>query len=158
MALSVSVSAGEFSRLEPVPTAPAPSLALKAGDVEPLAAYAGKPVVVNFWATWCEPCRDEMPALDMLRDRRPDIGVVAVAMADSESKVKAFAEDYLLSLPLVLDPQQSLGHRWGVRVLPTTFVLDAAHRVRDRAVGPLDWYAASLERLLDGLKAGQKSN
>jgi hypothetical protein len=83
------------------------------------------------------------------------VAVVTVAMADSKSKVEAFVADYLLDLPVVHDPDSVAGRAWGVRVLPTTLVLDAAHRVRYRAVGALDWESPALGALLDGLKAAR---
>lgn len=144
--------AGNFVELKPVSPSPAPALSERPGGPEVLDSLRGRPVVVNFWATWCEPCRDEMPALDRLRGRRPDVAVITVAMADSKAKVDSFITDYLLDLRVLHDPDQVAGKAWGVRVLPTTIVLDAAHRVRYRAVGVLDWDSPALGTLLDGLK------
>lgn len=143
----------EAAVLRPVPARPAPPLAQRIGGADALAPHAGKPVVVNFWATWCEPCREEMPALDQLRARRPDVAVLTVAVSDSAAKVRQFTENYLLDLPVILDPDQAQSRPWDVRVLPTTVVLDARHRVRYRAVGALDWYDGTLDRLLDRLKS-----
>lgn len=145
--------AAGFAELQPVSPFPAPPLAERPAGPNLLTTLQGKPVVVNFWATWCAPCRDEMPALDRLRGRRSDVVVLTVAMHDSRSQVARFAEDHLLDLPVFLDPEGLQGRAWGVRVLPTTVVLDARHQIRYRSVGPLDWNAPALEALLDGLKA-----
>jgi thiol-disulfide isomerase/thioredoxin len=145
--------AGSFAELKPVSPAPAPALAERPGGPEVLESLRGRPVVINFWATWCEPCRDEMPALDRLRERRPDVAVLTVAMADSRPKVEAFVKDYLLDLRILHDPEQVAGRAWGVRVLPTTLLLDASHRIRYRAVGIVDWQSPALDTALDSLKA-----
>jgi len=149
--LPAPAMAGDFAELAPVAAAPAPALAASPQVPDALAALKGRPVVINFWATWCEPCRAEMPALDALRARRPDIAVLTVAVADSAANVRRFAEDYLLDLEVVLDPDQARSRSWGVRMLPTTVVLDADHRIRYRAAGPLDWHAPRLDTLLTGL-------
>ena len=147
------VLAGSFAELKPVPPTPAPSLSERPGGPDVLEGLRGRPVLVNFWATWCEPCRDEMPALDRLRARRPDVAVLTVAMSDSKAKVEAFAKDYLLDLAILQDPEQIAGRAWGVRVLPTTLLLDASHNIRYRAVGALDWQSPALEAALNSLKA-----
>jgi thiol-disulfide isomerase/thioredoxin len=144
--------AGPFAELKPVSPTPAPTLAERSGGADVLEGLRGRPVLVNFWATWCEPCRDEMPALDRLRERRPDVAVITVAMADSKAKVETFAKDYLLDLRILHDPDQIAGRAWGVRVLPTTLLLDAAHNIRYRAVGAVDWQAPALDAALNSLK------
>lgn len=143
--------AATFAELKAVPPSPAPALAERPGGPGVLERLRGRPVLINFWATWCEPCRDEMPALDRLRARRPEVAVITVAMADNRAKVEAFAADYLLDLTILHDPDQMAGRAWGVRVLPTTILLDAAHRVRYRAVGALDWAAPAIDAALDSL-------
>lgn len=147
--------AASFAELKPVPPSPAPALAERPGGPDVLESLRGRPVLVNFWATWCEPCRDEMPAIDRLRERRPDVAVLTVAMADSKAKVEAFAKDYLLDLRILHDPDQVAGRAWGVRVLPTTLLLDAGHNIRYRGVGALDWQAPALEAALDSVKAAK---
>ena len=143
------------SELKAVSPAPAPPLAERPGGPDVLESLRGRPVLVNFWATWCEPCRDEMPALDRLRERRPDVAVLTVAMADSKAKVEAFARDYMLDVRILEDPDQVAGRAWGVRVLPTTLLLDAAHQIRYRATGALDWQSPAMEAALNSLKAAR---
>jgi thiol-disulfide isomerase/thioredoxin len=151
LAPALALAAG-FAELKAVSPTAAPTLAERPGGPDVLDSLRGRPVLINFWATWCEPCRDEMPALDRLRERRPDVAVIAVAMADTRPKVEAFVRDYLLDLRILHDPEQVAGRAWGVRVLPTTVLLDASHRVRYRGVGALDWQAPALEAALDSLK------
>ncbi len=145
--------AAPFAEVKPVAPHPAPALVAQAGQANLLESLRGKAVVVNFWATWCEPCRDEMPALDRLRGRRGDVAVITMAMNDSAAKVARFVDDYLLDLRIVHDPDGVQGRAWGVRVLPTSVFIDPAGRIRYRAVGALDWDGAAVDRVLDSLNS-----
>ena len=140
LALALPAAAGEA--LVPWKGGAAPALVLKtpAGDVVDLAALRGKVVLVNFWATWCAPCVEEMPALERLRDRLGPRGfeVLAVNQAEMPARVTAFAERYGLKLPMPMDREKSVAKAWKVRALPTTFVVDTAGRIRLFAEGELD--------------------
>lgn len=102
-----------------------------------LASHAGRPVLINFWASWCAPCREEMPALQALADR--GTVVLTVAVADRQSDTLRFMESAGVSLPLVHDRDQRAGKAWGARMLPCTVVLDSAHRIVARAQGVIEW-------------------
>ena len=106
-----------------------------------LAAHRGKVVLVNFWATWCEPCRDEMPALGRLQKKLdPKRFVVLAVNADEpESRIRKFLEQTPLGFPTLLDPERKAGKAWNVRVLPASFVIDRDGRIRYTAIGELDW-------------------
>jgi cytochrome c biogenesis protein CcmG, thiol:disulfide interchange protein DsbE len=119
-----------------------------------LADYRGKVVVLNFWATWCEPCREEMPSLDRLAAKlagRP-FAVLAVDYAEGAPRVREFAARQALRFPLLLDRDGSVTKSWGVRTLPATYVIDAGGQLRHVAVGAMDWESpevlAAIERLL----------
>ncbi len=115
-----------------------------------IANYAGRPLVINFWASWCEPCRDEMPALARLGERLSARGavVLTVAVADREADVVRFMQETRLSLPVLHDREQMLSRAWGARMLPYTVVLDRRHRVVAQAQGVVDWEDdAVVERL-----------
>lgn len=120
---------------------PAPSLKLADldGKTHDLTTLKGKVVVVNFWATWCPPCRREMPSLERLRQRLGAQGleVVAVDVGEDADTVFSFTGqlDPAPGFPLLLDKDSSAMQRWKVRGLPTTFVVDGAGRVIYRAVG-----------------------
>jgi peroxiredoxin len=106
-----------------------------------LAQYRGKVVVLNFWATWCEPCREEMPSLDRLAGKlagRPFV-VLAVDYAEGAPRVREFANRQALRFPLLLDRDGSVAKSWGVRTLPATYVIDAGGQLRHVAVGATDW-------------------
>jgi len=119
-----------------------PALVLRnpAGEAVDLAQLRGKVVLVNFWATWCAPCVEEMPALARLRARLAPRGfeVLAVNQGEMPARVTAFAERTGLDLAILLDREKSVAKDWKVRALPTTFVVDGKGRIRLYAEGELD--------------------
>lgn len=110
-------------------------------------------VVLNFWASWCAPCRDEMPALERLgeRWRTRGLSVLTVAVADSHDRASKFLWDAGVSLPMIEDPDQSMSRALGVRALPTTLILDRNHRVAARVRGSIDWDAPAVDKQLQDL-------
>ena len=118
-----------------------------------IAAHKGHPVLINFWATWCEPCREEMPALQRLAKRWQARGltVITVAVADNPRQVSDTLEKLNVQLPVIHDPEQQIIQRWGVSFLPTTLILDARQRIRLRGQGAIDWDAAAIDRQLQPL-------
>lgn len=127
--------------------APGPALAAA------LRKHRGQAVVVNFWATWCEPCRQEMPSLQRLARRMEGKGlaVLTVAVNDRETLVKDFLWEISVDLPVLHDREQGESRALGVRVLPTTLVFDRSHRLRLRAVGAVEWDAPEIESQLEKL-------
>jgi thiol-disulfide isomerase/thioredoxin len=106
-----------------------------------LKALRGRVVLINYWATWCEPCRDEMPAIDRLRDKMKGkpFEVLAVNFGESEERVSAFVSKLNLSMPILLDPYKNSVEAWKVRGLPMTFLVDVRGRVRYWSFGERDW-------------------
>ena len=101
----------------------------------------GRVLLVNFWATWCEPCRDEMPSLERLRDKlggKP-FDVLTVNYGESAEKVSTFLGKEKIRLPVLMDPEKESAKDWGVGGLPMTFLVDAAGRVRYSVFGECDW-------------------
>ncbi len=149
----VAPATGAEQTLTPLPQRPpAPELALEdmEGRMHRLADYRGQVVIVNFWATWCPPCRREMPSMERAW-RRLDEGPVmmlAVNVGEDEDTVFRFTADYPVSFPLLLDRDGEAVSAWPVRGLPTTFVVDPQGRLAYRAIGGRDWDATELiERL-----------
>jgi len=134
---------------------PTPPLALQDVDGRPhdLTEYRGKAVVVNFWATWCAPCRDELPSLERLRDamRGRPLEVLTVNVSEGEPRVKRFLNEFPLRLPILLDPNGEAQRAWRVRGLPATFVLDGAGAIRSWSLGELDWAQPKILRTIEAL-------
>jgi len=133
----------------------APPLALRDldGREHRLADYRGKVVVINFWATWCEPCREEMPSLQRLADHmagRPFV-LLGVDMADSEPRVRAFLQQTPVRFPLLLDRDSAVAKAWKVKLLPTTLIIDQAQRIRHAAYGELVWDSAEIKAAIEQL-------
>ncbi|HTP71894.1 MAG TPA: TlpA disulfide reductase family protein [Burkholderiaceae bacterium] len=124
-------------------TRPVPPLALTdlEGKAWDLAALQGRAVLVNFWATWCEPCREEMPSLEAMakRHRADPMVVLTVNYQETEPGVRRFLERVPLSLPVLLDRDGSVTKAWTPRVFPTTVSIDRSGRPRHQIVGAVDW-------------------
>jgi cytochrome c biogenesis protein CcmG/thiol:disulfide interchange protein DsbE len=115
---------------------PLPARALIGAPVT-LADLRGKPALVNFWAAWCGPCKREAPELRALaREVRGRAAIVGVDWNDNSGNARAFARSHGLTYPLLSDPGGQVGDDWGIRGLPTTFVLDAEGHVTDTLRGP----------------------
>ncbi len=141
-ALAATAACAE-SRLEPWTRGSTPSLVLPdlAGRVVDLKRMQGRVVLVNFWATWCEPCRDEMPSLERLRTRlrgRP-FEILAVNFGESGARIAEFARKQGLTLHVLLDPDQKASGDWNAKGLPMTFLVDARGQVRYWTFGERDW-------------------
>ncbi|WP_144468531.1 TlpA family protein disulfide reductase [Bacillus pumilus] len=111
----------------------APDFELKTldGQTASLSDYQGKKVLVNFWATWCKPCRTEMPDLDAIRSDYDQVEVLAVNLTTTEKSVDhvaAFADELKLSFPILLD-QKGIQARYQVLSYPTTYILDEKGRI-----------------------------
>ncbi|HEX3954005.1 MAG TPA: TlpA disulfide reductase family protein [Stellaceae bacterium] len=145
---------GEFIAV--TPSQPAPDVAFTDIDGKPvtLADFKGRPVVLNLWATWCDPCVREMPALDRLQaDFVDKLRVVAVSEdRTGAKKVEPFvASAGFHALKVFLDPKGDVGRAFGVRGLPTSIVIDAAGRVIGKVEGPADWNSAKMLGVLSPL-------
>ena len=156
-------AAGELSALEPGPPLPLvlPDLEGRSFD---LADHQGKVVLVNFWASWCTPCIEEMPSIQRLADamRGRPFAVVAVNVGEGELRAKAMVERLGIGLRVLLDNDSAVFERWQATVLPTTYLLDAAGVPKFVGRGPLEWDGAEaselVERLLDDAAARADTN
>ena len=125
---------------------PAPPLALvdTKGVEHSLEQYRGKVVVVNFWATWCPPCVEELPSLESAWQRYRQQGLVVLAVSDEETDVVTSFLERLptdITFPLLIDRDMKSGNRWKIRGLPTTVIIDRSGDVYWRAEGQLDFSA-----------------
>ena len=103
----------------------------------------GRAVVLNFWATWCAPCKEELPSLQTLHELGGGKPVVlAINVRETSSHVRRYLAATGLSLPVVLDPQAELAKRYGVSVYPTTLLIAPDGQIRWRVLGEVDWAGA----------------
>ena len=143
--------------LHEVPVAIPEAVLLDAEDAEhALADYKGKWVVLNFWATWCAPCREEMPSLDRLQTAMPEIAVVPVATGrNAVAGIKRFFEEAgVTSLPILRDPQSTLAREMSVLGLPVTVILNPDGQEVARLIGDAEWDSASAKAILAALASG----
>jgi thiol-disulfide isomerase/thioredoxin len=130
---------------------PAPALAGELLDGKPvaLAAFAGQPVLVHFWATWCPICRVEQGSIDALAR---DVPVITVAMqSGSREEVVQFLRKEALSFPVLNDPDGVLAAQWGVRAVPASFIVDGAGQIRFVEIGYTTGVGLRLRLWLAGL-------
>ncbi|HEU0289567.1 MAG TPA: TlpA disulfide reductase family protein, partial [Burkholderiales bacterium] len=106
-----------------------------------LADYRGRVILINFWATWCGPCRDEMPSIQRLKEKlagRP-FAVLAVNLDEPESRIRNFLSQMKLDLTVLLDPERKVAKAWNARILPASFVVGPDGRIRYSLVGEINW-------------------
>ncbi|MFP3091286.1 TlpA family protein disulfide reductase [Treponema sp. TIM-1] len=113
----------------------------------------GKVLFLNFWATWCGPCRAEMPSMETLYRRFKNQGLefLAVNLQESRKVVSAFMDQLGLSFPAALDQQGSVGAAYGVMAIPTTYIVDREGRIIARVTGSLNWDNPKLFSAFDTL-------
>ncbi len=115
----------------------------------------GRVVLLNFWATWCKPCEDEMPAMERLYGRlgQEDFELVAVSVDDDPEAVEAFRRRLGLTFPVLLDPGARVARRYQTTGYPESFLIDRAGILVFKYVGPRDWdvpaYEARVRRLIE---------
>jgi peroxiredoxin len=119
-----------------------------------LADHRGKLVLLHFWATWCMPCRVEMPGMETLWQKYKDDGLVILAVSVDEggkSRVEKYRQIFGLSFPILLDPESELNDLYQVSNMPTSFVIDADGRIVGYVSGAADWLAPENIQLIEGL-------
>jgi thiol-disulfide isomerase/thioredoxin len=144
LVLAVSTASADPDRFRPW-TGPTPPLELKdmAGKTHTLADYRGRVVLINFWATWCPPCRDEMPTLQGLHERlsgRP-FAILGVNYGEMPNRIESFLRSTPVGFPILRDPRHEAITAWRVRTLPVSFLVTPDGQIRFTIVGELDWTA-----------------
>jgi len=145
------------SGLTRIPETPqAPDFALRdiEGNILRLSDLRGKVVIVNFWATWCPPCRAEMPSMQRAWETLEEEGIVllGVNVGEDEDTIFLFTANYPVEFPLLLDQDSAVIGAWPVRGLPTTFVVDPQGRLVYRAIGGREWDDPELLALVRALQ------
>ena len=136
--------------------APEFSLPVAEGRDVSLSALRGRVVFVNFWATWCAPCREEAPSLERLYESLRGEGLevlgISIDSEQDEAEVQRFARDLGLTFPLPRDPDKRVYAAYQASGVPETFLVDRAGRILERFVGPQDWddprYARAIRHAL----------
>ncbi|VAW68757.1 Thiol:disulfide oxidoreductase related to ResA [hydrothermal vent metagenome] len=124
------------------------------GIPHPLSEYRGKPVIVNFWATWCPPCREELPSMNRAWDIIKNEGIImlAINVAEDEDTIFKFLGDYPINFTLLLDQNAETAGQWPMKGLPTTYVVNPHGYIVYRAVGGRDWDDKKLLDMVRNLK------
>ena len=131
-------------------TAPDFTLENLNGKEVSLSDYRGRLVFLNFWATWCPPCRSEMPSMEKLyqKFRDEDFVILAVDLRESQNTVKDFARDYKLNFSILLDSTGKIGDTYGVRAIPTTYLINPQGKLIGKAVVARDWASQEAVKLV----------
>lgn len=154
--LALAAPAGHADQtLTPIPgNLPAPDFELldTEGNTHRLSDYRGKPVIINFWTTWCPPCREEIPSMNRAWRQLEQDGVVmlGINMGEDEDRIFLFSADYPADFPMLLDKDGKVIADYPVKGLPTTYVIAPDGTFAYRAIGGREWDAAML---LDKVRA-----
>ena len=153
--LATAAFAGQS--LTPVPgkvVAPDFTLQDTSGKIHTLSDYRGRPVIINFWTTWCPPCREELPSMNrawhMIEEE--GIAMLAINMGEDEDTIFIFSADYPTDFPVLMDRSCEVNEKWPVKGLPTTYVIAPDGTIAYRAIGSREW---DEKALLDRVRALQ---
>ncbi len=146
----------ELNLIRPRQPMPAPDFTvprLGAGSLT-LKELRGTLVFLNFWATWCPPCKEEMPSMERLYRRHKDQGFTIVAMSidtDGVEHIARFVKNLGLTFPIGLDPKFEVANRYTVRALPSSILIDRNGNTVAVALGPREWDGAAAHALVESL-------
>jgi DsbE subfamily thiol:disulfide oxidoreductase len=139
---------------------PAPQFTLPnlEGGKVGLKDFRGKLLMLNFWASWCVPCREEMPAMERLYRKYNDHGfvILGVNLQDDKKSAVAFVKELKITFPIAFDPKGEVGLLYGAWGLPATYLIDANGIALARAWGPADWFSPGARELIEKLLDQQK--
>jgi thiol-disulfide isomerase/thioredoxin len=150
--LSQTVSSRDFSL--PIVYSVVPSAAAsQSGELQTLSALKGKVVFLNFWATWCGPCRDEMPSMEVLYKRFKDEGleILAVNCQENQEVVLTFMANNGLTFPALLDEDGRVSGAYGIQAIPTSFLINRDGRIILRLVGSINWDTEKIHAAIESL-------
>ncbi len=159
LGLHFSIEGGEddiFSKIgiQPIKNKKAPNFCLKGlnGEKVELKNFRGKVVFLNFWATWCGPCKEEMPSMQALHHQFKEKGFVFLTISVDYAgvkPVKEFIEKHRYTFPVLIDPKGETLDLFEVRGIPTTFLIDQKGTMIGKAIGPKDWKRPELISFLN---------
>lgn len=133
----------------------APDFSVRSMDGKPikLSDFRGKVVFLNFWATWCPPCRAEMPSMETLHQRYKNqaFQILAVSVQEEPSVVKTFLSQNSFTFTIALDSKGEASQLYGIRGIPATFIIDQKGTLQGALVGGKDWSTSNVFSLIDAL-------
>ncbi len=144
-----------------VPKQPTPAddfaLSSLAGMNVKLSDFRGKVVFLNFWATWCPPCRSEMPSMERLyRKLHADgLEILAVDLQEPKDTVQKFVKDNTITFTVLLDLKGAVGGAWGAQSIPTTYLIDRKGGIIARAIGGREWDSPGMVALFEAVLAAE---
>ena len=123
------------------------------GNTHRLSDYRGKTVIINFWTTWCPPCREEIPSMNRAWKEleNEDVVILAINMGEDEDTIFIFTADYPADFPLLMDGDGEVIAQWPVKGLPTTYVVAPDGSIAFRAIGGREWDAPEFLDLIRSL-------
>jgi peroxiredoxin len=135
--------------------APTPDFTLADPDGKKISLkdFRGKTIFLNFWATWCEPCREEMPAIEKLYQeyKNKNFTVLAINVKDRKQEALAFVKELKLTYPIAFDPNAEVASLYGAWGLPTTYLIGPKGEGLARGWGPAEWYGPAARKLIKEL-------
>jgi thiol-disulfide isomerase/thioredoxin len=148
---------GTSAELSEVPGAPRFELSLPDlnGQQHNLKEFSGKVLLINFWASWCRPCIEEMPSIQRLAERLRDrpFTVIGINVAEGERRAQATVKRLGIRFPVLHDKDSSVFHKWEGTVLPTTYILDQSGVARYVGIGPMEWDGQEVLQIIESLMA-----
>ena len=140
--------------------APTPEINLATPDGKKISLkdFRGKIVLLNFWASWCVPCREEMPAMEKLYQEYKDKNfvILAVAVKDRKQDAVDFVKELKITYPIALDPDAKTGQDYGAFGLPATYIIGTKGEGLARGWGPAEWYGAAARKLIKDQVDGKR--
>jgi thiol-disulfide isomerase/thioredoxin len=150
------IAAGLAVPKDPMPADDFALSSLEGANVK-LSDYRGKVVFLNFWATWCPPCRSEMPSMERLslKLKAGGLEILAVDLQESKEKVQKFVKENGISCTVLLDAAGGVGGAWGAQSIPTTYLIDRKGGILARAIGGREWDSPEMIALFEAILAAK---
>lgn len=153
MIVSFATAAVAPWEIEEIMGKESPNFTLKdlSGNEVSLSSYRGKVILINFWATWCKPCKDEMPSLNSLFNRFKNKGFVILGISIDRSKkpVQKFLDKIPVDFPILLDSDITVAKTYKVFAYPSTFLIDRDGVLSEKFIGEKDWMNSEMTGLIE---------
>jgi len=150
---------GELTPFSQNPETPPLKLPDLSGQQHDISDYEGKVVLVNFWASWCQPCLREMPSMQRLHKemRGRPFSILAVDVEESKSTVWRFKKLLNISFTTLLDSKGEVARAWDIGIYPTSYLIDSEGRIRHGVQGALEWDSEEVKQLIETLMPQQET-